>query len=357
MILNLENVKKYQSIIGSVSQVGNPVFGSIYLDFTNKVINFSNSDVFGEISIDVELAAGEQAPENIFVPASKLLHILKRQTSVVLTSDYTFKLDKDEIRLQHFSDTSYEFPEFDDTDAETIKLKNPEAISTYMKRALHYIDSNPDSPQSGVFFKKNSILATDSLSIYEWKSLEALPDLALPLELTRVFLSLPLKNDSEISFVKNDTAIKIVTDDFLLQMGLSVVLEVIDPTSDEYKALFDFEENVVCEHSELISEIEFLQAFYQDAPDERIKLSFSETELTISVEDYNQASVTVKIKEMTDVEYFEDQSIWLSGSSFLQALKDLPGEEVRIAFDIDLPPVDLSSSADAHVLMSRFEEG
>ena len=313
------------------------------------MVNFSNSDVFGEIKFSIEFAANEKVPENVFVPANKFLHILKKETKITMKDDYSLIVGNDIIKLQHFSDTSYEFPEFDETNSEDIILKNAATVAKFMKRALHYIDTNPDSPQSGVFFKENSVLSTDSISFYEWTSEEELPELSLPMELSKVFLSLPLKDNIDVLFKKNDVAVQIIYEDFLIQMGHSVILDIIDPTSDEFKSLFDFKEYIVFDYQKLFSELEFLQVFFQDAPDERIKITFTEDSVILSVEDYKQASSIVAFSEVSNTQYFNDQTVWLSGSSFLQAMKDLPGDSLRMAFAVDLPPVDFSSTSDSHV--------
>lgn len=357
MILDLQNFVKYKSIIQQVSQEGHPVHSSFYMDFENELAYFSNSLVVGRIKIEVD-DEGEDLLTNMFIPVSKLIHLLSKSTKIIIDGKKIFHLEGgDTAKLSTYEDPTYEPPSFDLT-AEPDYLSNQiddfESIASVMKQAMAYADESEDSSLHGVFFQNKSIIGIQESRMYEHAGFDGLIESAFPLSMVRIMVA--CQSEPSVTIATTENSIQLFAgEDLVVQMGKSNKLEIIDISDDDFVEAYKHENYVKVNREEFINELNFLSPFFANVINQRTQIIFEKDTLHFVVEDEDRVTSTIKKVEYSDFAAFEGESRWISGAYLKMIATALPGDFL-IRFDSDSDVLDFDSETDLHIIKTCFED-
>lgn len=357
MILDLQNFVKYKNIIQQVSQEGHPVHSSFYMDFENELAYFSNSLVVGRIKIEVD-DEGEDLLTNMFIPVSKLIHLLTKSTKIIIDQKKIFHLEGgDTAKLSTYEDPTYEPPSFDlsaDPDFVSNDIDNFEEIATVMKQAMVYADESEDSALHGIFFQGESIIGLQESRMYEHAGFSNLTESAFPLSMVRIMVACQAEPSVTIATTENSIQL-FAGEDLVVQMGKSNKLEIFDTSDKDFVESYKHEDYVKVDREEFLNELNFLSPFFANVVNQRTQIIFEENTIHFVVEDEDRVTSTIKKVEYSDFSAFKGESRWISGAYLKMIATVLPGDFL-IRFKSDSDVLDFDPEGHLHIIKSCFED-
>lgn len=357
MILDLQNFLKYKNIIQQVSQEGHPVHSSFFMDFENEMAYFSNSLVVGRLKISVD-DEGEDLLSNMFIPVSKLIHLLSKSTKIIIDQNKIFHMEGgDTAKLSTYEDPTYEPPSFDlsdQPDYESVEITDFDGVASVMKQAMIYADEVEDSPLHGIFFQNGSIVGLQESRMFEHSGFHELTDSAFPLSMVKIMVACQGENSVTIS--KTENAIQLnVGDELVVQMGKSNKLEIIDISDQDFVDAYKHDDYVKVDQEEFLNELNFLSPFFANVINQRTQIVFEEDNIHFVVEDEDRVTSTIRKVEYSNFEEFRDQSRWISGTYLKMIAGAMPGDFI-IRFNSGSEIIDFDSEDKLHIIKTCFED-
>ena len=358
MILNLTNILKYKSIITTIAETGHPIYSSLFMDFKNEVAYFSNPSFVGKVEIGVE-DEGEDLLDNVFIPVDKLIHLLSRDSSLILDAEGTIHLSTgDTVKLSTTADPSYLPPTFDlsqEPSLNTTTITEFAKVASLMKQGIVFASAEPEHPQNGIFFRNGSIVAAESSRMFQTSDLTNLPEGSFSATMARLMIS--CQNEDELTISTTDNIIQMTTTEGLtVQTGAATYLDLVDISDPGFIEAYDHPTTVKINREEFLSELNFISPFFNQEHNQRVKLSFEEDALLLVVDEEDKVTTKVKDVVYSDFSEFDSEIRWISGYYLKLIMSTLSSEFVTMTFNKESPIMDFKDDSTTHILKVAFAD-
>lgn len=352
MRIKTESLKVANKIWSKVRVNGIQYYEYVLLDFENKILAFKNENTF--VKVAMELEDNEDEHRAMFVSGVKFFSLVQFYPYIDLEGDTFFSPNGDKFVIPELDEEVY-FPDEEYDDWDEISVNFSTDFNKQLSLSQSYIETDPSSGYSTLFFKDSDIIACNPNKMFFGKSGAISSDFNIPVPLLRIICSLGI--EGVVNFKTRKVGNSIMGEfEYLgvwIRYGSSSNFELpFDPKDEEFIASYNHPNYFVVNLSEFDGALKFLSSYLVDIPDAICSCVFNTEDsnnmfFKIMLNYSGITEYKIKLVECSDPSFFEDKSV----SIYLSSLKSAVGvlsqygvESIRISFDPEAPAMKFSDS-------------
>lgn len=363
MKIETSNLKRYNKIFQQVKIAGNAYYDHVFLDFRKSLLSFYNTSSIVRINLNV---SGESDREFLYVDGAKFFSLVGTYDSLELR-DGKFISDKGDKFLLPSLEDDLDIPLEEDYSGEIHSLSFSESFLNDLDICKDFLDKNENFP--ALFFERDAIVALAQTKCIQAPSGLTDASFSIPYEVLRVILFLGIEKDETIEFRMKETTnggkiIEFNYRDLFYRFSSSTDAQLpVDIYSEDFTSSFEHKEFFVLDSKELLKSIQTL-CLFADVNSSHCKIEFvSENSLKIIVTTDSEIEYSQNILSMSDFEFFESKSFWISLLGLNTAVNSFvkkKASRIKIRFSDEAPTVKIfdeeNSEEDMFIVQTLIED-
>ena len=370
------NLRPVKRIFSQVSVSGVEYNDKVLLDFENKTLSFQGPNTIVKTKLNLEDNDGKGLEHRkMFIDGGKFF-------SLVGFFDY-IDLDENDVFYSSSGD-SFRIPElkedvdidgglFEDWKKFTVDF-TPD-FNNKLTASMSYIDTDPNSDYSALFFKKGKLIACNRFRIFLASVDNGLAnaEFNIPLSILKLITTLNPEGEVELLYrtESNDAIMLELTygDMWIRCSSSSRYVLPFDPESDDFKAMYDHPNFFVVSLEEFGNATNLISTYYTKVDETVCNMSFltsdennMELHLNVHYEQSGDIECKVNISSCNNPEYFDGKNT-ASYITFLdkaiKTMTKLGVKDALITYDEDAPAIgffDAREEIPVNVICTITEE-
>lgn len=346
MIIYTENLKPFRSLFNAVKVNGNAYYDHVFLDFRTNTASFFNESASVKINLMVE---GERDQDYMYVDGTKFFFLVQNFSQLRLEDGRFFSEKGDKFVIPKLDeDLSIEIKE--DYSGVSVGIPFTKELSTFLSVSKDFLDKEAGFPY--LFFENGKmILISQARFISVDSHLDKGVKFSLPQSVIKILQTLSVDEGDTLEFRIRKAA----NDGDLLEFNYKDLLykfasssEALLPTDvfgEEFAQSYDHEEYFTLDFTKFNEAAKMLNTFLESSVNPcKFEFVTAESKLKISLLNESEVEYYVDLKEVSNLEYFEDKFFWVSISNLVFSLNPFGrnDKDITICFREGAPAVKMT---------------